>query len=128
MREDDEIGRTNGEIASDQYDRAESEHGTARLDGRSETHVGQLAKEGERKRAALIAMGWRHCMAAPEGRAALWHLIGWGEPFSTGFDKDAALMAFKAGGRNHALRLWAELQRVAPDEFALMQRENVGQS
>lgn len=63
-------------------------------------------------------------LASPSGRRWMWnHISGLG-PFQTPFGPSPHLSYFAGGRQNVGLELIAEISRVSPDLFALMQKEN----
>ena len=66
----------------------------------------------------------RTLLGSTQGRRWMWKFIGSLGPFRTPFG-DSPHMSYFAGGRqNVALELIAEINRVAPDLYSLMQKEN----
>lgn len=59
----------------------------------------------------------------PEGRAWMFWLLSETHVFRTSFDGQSLRLAFNEGERNIGLKLWADIQDVAPDLFTVMCQE-----
>lgn len=59
-----------------------------------------------------------------QGRRWVWALLEHTGVFRSSYRQDALAMAFCEGERNVGLRLLADLNRLAPQAYALMQAEN----
>lgn len=59
----------------------------------------------------------RELMQVPAFQRVAREILTWGHPYGSSFDPDAAVMAFKEGERNVALRLFGELERASPVQF-----------
>lgn len=75
------------------------------------------AKENQRDGAL------RAIMSLPSGRKLMWDELEACHVFSTSFDRDAIVMAFREGERNRGLFWLAHIQRVAPQEYLTMIEE-----
>lgn len=74
---------------------------------------------------------WRDALQdllkTPPGRNWMWNVLSEADIFRTSFVAgDSHASAFNEGKRALGLRLLADIQRLAPDAFFLMSRENGG--
>lgn len=92
-------------------------------DASDKNAVEKKKAESKRKEAKRLS-GLRQLCESADGRAWLWELLRVCGFASTSFSSDALKMAFKEGERNVALRIMAEIHRVAPETYLRMQKEN----
>jgi hypothetical protein len=64
-------------------------------------------------------------MSAPQGRRYIWRELGRNGLFLQTYSPNNSDHCFKAGQRNAALALLADLMRVTPDDYLLMQAEAI---
>lgn len=96
---------------------------TPSYDASDEKQV-EKAKLTSKKRDHERAVALRALLSTRPGREWIWEVLSAAHIFSTSFVRgDAGASAFQEGERNMGLRLLADLQRHAPDEFLEMQRE-----
>lgn len=89
-------------------------------------HVRDRARKAKRRdRAHDAVLG--ALMERAEGRAWLWELLGFCGVFQSSFAPNALEMARREGQRNVGLRLLAEINRVAPDGYMQMLKEQANE-
>lgn len=90
----------------------------------SDRHSVELRTSKAKRKEAKRLAGLKLLCDSPDGRAWIWSFL---EQFSftkSSFSPDALTMAFREGERNAALKLMADINRVAPDTYLRMQKEN----
>jgi hypothetical protein len=65
-------------------------------------------------------------MATADGRLWMWRRLAACGVFRSSWDPDAARMSFNEGRRDVGLQLLADINRICPDQFGPMQKENAG--
>lgn len=71
----------------------------------------------------------RQLLAYPEGRAFLWDLVGECNVFAQTLDTTPsghAVMSYAEGRRSIGLHLFLDIQRLSPENYFLMTKENSG--
>lgn len=91
------------------------------------SHEGKVKKREQKAKMAYeqLVEDWRSIMKTPEGRRAIWWLLGEHGVMAGGFNSDVNRMVFDAGQRNQGLKLMAFLVEHMADLFALMQSEDL---
>ena len=90
--------------------------------------AGEPRHVGKRKRRAQLREDERlafvtAAMGTPQGRAYFWHLLERAHVFSTSWSPDASRTAFLEGERNMGLKVLADIQTAAPDQYLTMTKE-----
>ena len=62
-------------------------------------------------------------MSSAAGRAYAYDQLSRAHVFTTSFDRDPLMMAFREGERNLGLQLLTDILTACPDQFVQMQRE-----
>lgn len=92
-------------------------------DASDQNAIGKRTSEAKRKEAKRLN-GFKHLCDSPDGRAWLWWMLGELGFSRTSFSVDPLKMAFMEGQRDVALKLFAQMNKVAPDTYLRMQKEN----
>lgn len=71
--------------------------------------------------------GLRFIMSQREGRLWIWDFLADSGVFQTSFHTSNSVMAFNEGKRQRGLELLATLTRECPQDYLLMQSENIQQ-
>lgn len=95
----------------------------APYDSSDPAHVKKVAREMARRQ-RIADEGFAEIIALPKGRAWLWGILSFTNIFSTTFNLDPYASAFNEGKRSVGLDITATLQRLAPEVFSLMMKEN----
>lgn len=82
------------------------------------------AKEEAHKRQLIIDEALKAFMSLPGGRYWMRGMLEACHIGSSSFTPDALRMSFLEGERNIGLRLFADLLRVAPNEYAQMMKDD----
>lgn len=67
---------------------------------------------------------FRWLAGTTQGRRILWRLMGRCQVFAAVFHPDPSQMSFNEGRRNTGLFLLGEINRLCPEQFAVMAAEN----
>lgn len=81
------------------------------------------AKQTEAERGRSEDDDLRNIMSAPVGRRFVWRLLGEFGIYRSIYDGHGGRMSFNAGKHDTGLWLMAQIQRVAPHEYLVMQAE-----
>ena len=116
-------------MASDDLDESQgieqTELGQGGYDASNPSQVGQREKKAK-ERKARISAGFNQMLANPNTRAWLWNFLSELRPFETVFTApDALVMAHRAGQKDVALKLLAELTTPTNiQKYLTMMEEN----
>lgn len=85
-----------------------------------------LAEQQRKERLAQQQADQDFCWLAStqQGRRILWSLMGRCHVFGAVFHPDPSQMSFNEGRRNTGLFLLGEINRLCPEQFAVMAAEN----
>lgn len=101
----------------------EKEESERPFDASDQHAVERRTSKAKRKEAKRLA-GLKLLCDSSDGRAWIWGFLDQFGFTRSSFSPDALAMAFKEGERNVTLRVMADINRVAPDTYLRMQREN----
>lgn len=93
------------------------------LDLGNPEHVAK-ARTSAKQRQRELDEALKFIMASSLGRAWMWEHISACGPFQTPFGPDPHLSYFAGGRQNVGLELIAQIHRVCPSQYAVMQQEN----
>jgi len=88
-------------------------------DPRQVRAMAQLEKRREQRWGDAL----RAVMATPQGRAFVWAMIRRAGIYESPFDMHGGMQSFKIGRADVGRELMAEVLRLAPDEYLLMEAE-----
>lgn len=95
----------------------------ALVDNASDPQQVEQGKRTERMAQKDQDARWGRLLDSYDGRAVLWEVMGWSQPYRTTFVADPYRTAFNEGERNMSLRVLQRVSTLAPKAYQMMQQE-----
>lgn len=83
----------------------------------------ELKQKWMEEDAAVVEMVYKELLSGPDGRKFLFHLLSITKLMNNPFTPNALSMSFACGEMNVGQRILADILRVSPDGWTLMQKE-----
>lgn len=80
--------------------------------------------KSDKSKELVAREGLRHAMSTEQGRAWLYRVLMWCEPFRSPFSIDALQMAKNCGEVNIGLQIIADMHEVSPELYLQTIKEN----